>query len=456
MKPVLTAAEYRRVDKAWQGDLAAAMDRAGHAVALCAIRHGAGYGKRVAVLAGPGNNGGDGYVAARYLKRRGAFVEIRTLDRPRTEVAQRAAAAAEDEGIGIGELGALDPDADLVIDALFGGGVRGALPEAVTDWMDMRAPVVAVDFPTGLDPDTGEVAAQAFRAVETVTFGALKTGHVMGRGPEQCGQVTVVDIGIEGGEPSFFVAEEIDAPRPARGRKTHKWDAGAVLVVGGSTGMVGASIFTGRSALSFGAGSVQVSSPRPDLIHQIAPELPTLDYEDAEERLDRFDVVIAGPGLADEEAGAARPLIAKAERVILDAGGLTRDLLSAAGESGGEVIVTPHSGEFSRLAGYGGGAYAARALARRHGVVVLLKGNPTLVTDGGKPILVRSGGPELASIGTGDVLAGMIGALWARGLDARDAAISGAYWHGVAGSEMARWGTVTADRLVEVIGEFAW
>lgn len=456
MKPVLTAAEYRRVDKAWQGDLAAAMDRAGHAVALAAVRHGAGYGKRVAVLAGPGNNGGDGYVAARYLKRRGAFVKVRALGEPGTEVAERASAATRADGIEVVELGRPDPGTDLVIDALFGGGVRGRLPLSVVNWMDTPAPVVAVDFPTGLDADTGEVSQRAFRAVETVTFGAMKTGHVMGRGPEHCGVVTLADIGIEGGEPSFFIAEEEDAARPARDRKTHKWDAGAVLVVGGSTGMVGASIFAGRSALAFGAGSVVVASPRSDLIHQIAPELPTLEFDDAEERLDRFDVVIAGPGLAEGDASAARPLIAKAEKVILDAGGLTPEMLSAAGEGGGEVVVTPHSGEFARLAGHGGGAYAARALARRHGVLVLLKGNPTMVTDGGKPVLVRTGGPELASIGTGDVLAGMIGALWARGLDARDAAISGAYWHGVAASEMARWGTVTADRLAELVAEYAW
>lgn len=456
MKPVLTAAEYRRVDKAWEGDLTAAMDRAGHAVALAAVRHGAGYGRRVVVLAGPGNNGGDGYVAARYLERRGAFVQIRTLGSPKSEVASAAADAAAGAGIPVSDLGAPDPDADLVVDALFGGGVRGGLPSPVIAWMATDAPVIAVDFPTGLDPDTGQVAERAFRAVETVTFGAIKTGHVMGRGPEHCGEVTVADIGIEGGDPAFSIAEKSDAARPERERTTHKWDAGAVLVVGGSTGMVGASIFAGRGALAFGAGSVVVASPRSDLVHQIAPQLPTLDWAEAEERLDHFDVVIAGPGLAEADSGAARPLIAKSERVVLDAGGLTPELLAAAGEGGGEVIVTPHSGEFARLTGHGGGSYAARALARKHGITVLLKGNPTVISDGGKPVLVTSGGPELASIGTGDVLAGMIGALWARGLGARDAAISGAFWHGAAGSDLARSGTVTADRLADAIGAYAW
>ena len=456
MEPVLTAEEYRRVDKAWEGDLSAAMDRAGHAVALAAARHGAGYGKRVIVLAGPGNNGGDGYVAARYLKSRGAFVEIRSLGEPKTEVAVEAAELAAAAGIPVAGLGPPDPEADLVVDALFGGGVRGALPGEVIEWMGTAAPVIAVDYPTGLDPDTGSVEERAFHAVETVTFGSLKTGHLMSLGPEHCGKVTVVDIGIEGGRPAFYIAEETDAPRPGRDRTTHKWDAGAVLVVGGSTGIVGASTYAGRSALAFGAGSVVVASPRADLVHQIAPQLPTFEMADAESRLDRFDVVIAGPGLAEADGDAARPLIAKAERVVLDAGGLTPELLAAATEGGAEVIVTPHAGEFTRLTGHGGGAYAARALARKHGVTVLFKGNPTIVSDGGIPVLVTSGGPELASIGTGDVLAGMIGALWARGLGPRQAAVSAAYWHGVAGSQLARRTTVTADLLTTAIGEYAW
>jgi hydroxyethylthiazole kinase-like uncharacterized protein yjeF len=456
VKPVLTAAEYRRVDKAWEGDLGAAMDRAGHAVALAVARHGAGYGKRVVVLAGPGNNGGDGYVAARYLRSRGAFVTIQALGEPKTAEAAGAAEAAASDGIAISALGPPDPQADLVIDALFGGGVRGGLPAEVMAWMDIDAPVVAVDFPTGLDPDTGRVAEKAFHAVETVTFGTMKTGHVLGHGPEHCGLVTMADIGIEGGKPSFLLAEEDDAPKPVRHRTTHKWDAGAVLVVGGSTGMVGASVYAGKSALVFGAGSVNVASPRPDLVHQIAPQLPTFDLTDAGWRLDRFDVVVAGPGLAEADRDSARPLVAKAERVLLDAGALTPELFTAATEGGAEVVVTPHTGEFVRLTGHGGGSYAARALARKHDMTVLLKGNPTVISDGGVPVLVTTGGPELASIGTGDVLAGMVAALWARGLSPFAAAVSGAYWHGVAASRLASTTTVTADLLSNEIGGYAW
>ena len=455
MKPVLTADEYRRVDKAYTGDLIQAMDRAGHAVALAAARHGATYGKRVAVLAGPGNNGGDGYVAARYLKTRGAHVTIHALADPSTSEAWDAAAKAVLAGVQVRELG--EPtETDVVIDALFGGGARRGLPDEVVAWMETAAPVVSVDYPTGLDPDTGKVDEAAFHALETVTFSTLKTGHVLGVGPDHCGLVTVADIGIHGGEPSMFVAEASDAPRPRRQRKTHKWSAGSVLVMAGSSGMVGASTLAGRAALNFGAGTVYLASDRVDQVQQITPELPALDLEQAGGAVKRFDVVVAGPGLAADDAATIRPVLAAAQKVVLDAGGLTPSMLQAAKDGGAEVVVTPHDSEFVRVAGVGAGVYAVRSFAEREGIVALRKGNPTMISDGGLPVLVDTGGPELASIGTGDVLAGMIAALWARGLNGMQAAVSAAYWHGVAGADLARHETVTADVLADYISVHAW
>jgi hydroxyethylthiazole kinase-like uncharacterized protein yjeF len=347
-------------------------------------------------------------------------------------------------------------ETDLVVDALFGGGVRGGLPSEVVRWMDTAATVVAVDYPTGLDPNTGNVDERAFSAAETVTFQSLKTGHLRGHGPDHCGEVTVVDIGIEGGEPSMWVAEEIDAPRPSRSRTAHKWSAGAVLVVGGSAGMVGASVFAGRAALHFGAGSVAVASPRSDLVTAAAPELLSMTFEEAESSLDRFDVVVAGPGLARSDRDGAMPIVRKSTQVVLDAGALDPAMVDAAKEGGGGAVVTPHAGEFERIAEVGSGSFSARAYAERQGITVLLKGSPTTVTNGSQPILVRTGGPELASIGTGDVLAGMIGALWARGLSPFNAAVSAAYWHGVAGADLARRSTVTADILAAHVGRFAF
>jgi hydroxyethylthiazole kinase-like uncharacterized protein yjeF len=228
------------------------------------------------------------------------------------------------------------------------------------------------------------------------------------------------------------------------------------LVIGGSTGMTGAAILAGRAALHFGAGSVAVASANPDLIAASGPELLAQSLTGMQDQLDRFDVVVAGPGLDEPDHPDALPLVSKASKVLLDAGALTLEMLDAALEGGAEVVVTPHAGEFKRIAGVGGGEYAVRALATKKGITVLLKGNPTTICDGNAPILVRSGGPELATIGTGDVLAGMVGALWARGLDARTALVSGAYWHGVAGADLAAQGTVTADHLATHVGGFAW
>jgi hydroxyethylthiazole kinase-like uncharacterized protein yjeF len=172
--------------------------------------------------------------------------------------------------------------------------------------------------------------------------------------------------------------------------------------------------------------------------------------------LDRFDVSIIGPGLADADVAASLPLVAKSSRLVLDAGALRPDVIEAATSDDAEVVVTPHAREFERIAGIGPGTYSIRAYAQRAGVVVVRKGNPTMITDGGLPILVLTGGPELATIGTGDVLAGMIGALWARGLRGIDAAVSAAYWHGRAASDLASLRSVTADELAERIGAFAW
>jgi hydroxyethylthiazole kinase-like uncharacterized protein yjeF len=454
VRPVLTASEFRRVEEAHGGDLGGAMDRAGHAVALAAIRAGAGYGARVIVLAGPGNNGGDGYVAARYLKGRGVFVAIHALAPPSTQLARDAEAKARAAGVPVVELGP-PVAADVVVDALFGGGARRGLPPHVLDWMETAAPVVAVDYPTGLDPDTGKVAERAFVAAETVTFGCLKTGHVRGDGPEHCGVVTVADIGISGGEPSMFVADEADASRPARGRTSHKWSAGAVLVVGGSRGLAGAAVLAGRAALNFGAGTVYLATPQVDIVQQAAPEVPAFDLDQAETEIDRFDVVVAGPGLAADDAASIHPILAKADRLVLDAGALTPATLAAARQGDAEIVITPHDAEFHRLSGVGAGAFSIRSFAMRERLTVLRKGNPTMVCDGSPPVLVTTGGPELATIGTGDVLAGMLAALWSRGLGPVQSAVSASYWHGRSGAELAEQRTVTAEVLTDYISVHA-
>lgn len=426
------------------------MDRAGLAVALAAAQMGAGYGTKVTVLCGPGNNGGDGYVAARHLHLRGAAVIASALAPPATESARRAADSARRAGVAITPLRGRE-STDLVVDALFGGGFRRGLPAVVAEWLPTQAPVVAVDVPSGLDPDTGEAPDGAFSAERTVTFGAFKAGHLLGSGPGLCGSISVVDIGLGAGDPVMKVAEVSDAPRPRRERLAHKWIAGSVLVVGGGSGMVGAAVLAGRAALNFGAGAVGVVSPQPESVGVLAPELLSYPLNRLGEVLDRYDVVIVGPGLGDLSDVVVSAL-AGARAVVADADALTSvESLSAASA----LIVTPHSGEFARLSSEPPGPESARRLADRLGGVVLLKGAPTLVTDGGVPWAVRSGGPELATIGTGDVLAGMVAALWARGLEPVEAARSAAYWHGAAAADLAILATVTADRLATHIGRWA-
>jgi ADP-dependent NAD(P)H-hydrate dehydratase / NAD(P)H-hydrate epimerase len=450
VKPVITPAEAARLDAT--GDIPVLMERAGLAVALAAVGLGAQYGSTVAVLAGPGNNGGDGSVAARILHRRGVGVTLYLLAEPVTDPARQALARARQAGVTVRALGPPRP-VDLVIDALFGGGYRPGLEPAVEAWFGTTAPVLAVDVPTGLDPLDGTVARAAFTATRTVTFHALRTGHLLGDGPDRCGLVTVADIGLQGGEPELLLAESIDTIRPPRLRVSHKWSAGSVLCVGGSVGMVGAAILVARSALGFGAGAAGVAVPDVGLAQTAGPDVLAYPLRQVPER---YGILVVGPGLGDLAPEVAPGYLDDPRPVVFDAdalGAVTSEQLST---RSGPTVLTPHAGEFRRLAGSEPDPVAARALAGSTGAVVLLKGNPTIVTDGGTPWVVTSGGPELATIGSGDVLAGMIGALLARGVDPLRAAVSAAYWHGVAGADLAREGTITANRLAAHIGRFAW
>ena len=459
MRPVLTAEQSRRQDALAEVDPRTLLDRAGLAVALRAVALGAGYGRRVAVLAGPGNNGGDGYVAARYLAGRGASVDTYPLTDPRTDPARWAHRLAQREGVSVRAWDDPRP-ADLVIDALFGAGFRGTLPD-LSAWQQVAARL-AVDVPSGLDATTGEISDGALAADATVTFHGYRVGHLVGSGPDACGQVTVADIGLPDVEPEMWLCEEGDAPLPVRARTAHKWSSGSVLVVGGSGGLDGAATLTARAALRAGAGAVMIACP-PTVEEKVrSPEIMTRaigsghsltasDLSQVVELAGRFDVVIIGPGLggAPDLAGFVTgllegwngPVVADADALnALDGPDqLVRD---------GETVITPHAGEFFRLTGRAATYGEAVGLAGETGVTVLLKGGPTFVM-GRERWVVNSGGPELATIGTGDVLAGMIGAFLAAGQEGPLAARSGAYWHGRAAAELQRFRTVTADRLVE-------
>ncbi|HHC08975.1 MAG TPA: NAD(P)H-hydrate epimerase, partial [Actinobacteria bacterium] len=309
MRPVITPEESARLDAAATLPVDVLMERAGYAVARWAATLGVGYGSRIVVLAGRGNNGGDGYVAARHLRRRGAEVVVRALGAPKRPAARRAAALAEAAGVRIEPLGVPDGEWELLVDAAFGVGFRGGLPPELVPWTELGGPVLAVDVPSGLDAATGEVVDAAFSAELTVTFHALKTGHLLGEGPDRSGRVEVVDIGLDGERPEFLLCEEADAPRPTRPRTAHKWSAGSVLVVGGSPGMVGAPVLVADAALRAGAGAVAIACPEglQPIYETMRPGLLTVAVAPGDRfgadagsvlgRASRYDVLVVGPGL---------------------------------------------------------------------------------------------------------------------------------------------------------------
>ncbi len=468
MQPVITPAESSRLDKVSAEPVTTLMERAGFAVAVAASDMGIGYGDRATVLAGRGNNGGDGYVAAKHLARRGVQVTVQSLGFPAGDFspARSAAAEAARSGVTIESLGA-PGETDLIVDALFGIGFHGALPDEVVPWTELDAPVLAVDIPSGIDAASGETDGTAFSAQMTVTFQALKTGHFLGEGPDRVGELRVVDIGLGDPRAEFLLCEADDAPLPVRDRTAHKWSAGSVAVVGGSPGITGAAMLASRAALNVGAGAATIvcsaslvpvyASLDPGVMaagvgngYWFRPE----DVDGVLEVADRYDVIVVGPGLGPVKTTFVEGVLEGwPGPLVLDADGLNAlDGLAALASRAGQTVITPHGGEFARLTGEKATYGAAERVADTTGAIVLLKGGPTFVTTGIETWAVTSGGPELATIGSGDVLAGMLGAFMAAGLPVDVAARSAAYHHGLAGARLSRRRAVTATELVDEVG----
>ena len=465
MERILSVAAMIEVDASSQRPVDHLMDAAGYGVALSAASMGIGYASVVHVLAGSGNNGGDGYVAARYLRRRGAAVTVHALSAPKAgSPAARAADAAVRAGVRVISLGGVH-SGDLVIDALFGTGFRGKLPGEVLPWIESGIAVLAVDVPSGVSGDTGTVEGPAFTAKRTATFHALKTGHVLGEGPDRCGEIDVYDIGLEGGTPAMYRFATRDVVVPHRARTAHKWSAGAVATIGGVPGLTGAALLAARSAIVSGAGvsSILTTAATVSAYESLAPDLVTIQASESSSWRDhasevlalmgRYDTLVLGPGLEPVSSVFVERIIRQFDgTVVVDAGALNAlprwDVL---GERTGPTVITPHAGEFKRLTGDEPTPEAARWLHDATGAVVVLKGNPTFVT-GEDQLVVDTGGPELATIGTGDVLAGMIGAFTASGIPTLNAVAGAAYLHGLAGSRLASRQTVTAPDLIREVG----
>ncbi len=443
MIPVVTIEQMRAIDAAAPEPVETLIDRAGAAVAREALRLlGGGYGRTVVVLAGPGNNGADGRVAADRLRERG--VRVRVVDA--TDVPTEL------------------PPADLVIDAAFGTGFRGSWrPPDVGGAM-----VLAVDVPTGLDAESGLAAATTLRADATVTFAAAKPGHVLGDGPDVVGALTIADIGLRVESPTIGIvtAADVAAWIPPRQRSAHKWDD-AVRVVAGSAGMTGAAHLAAAAAQRAGAGMVAMSSPGIDAdapTEAVDCRLPSVDWaDDVLADLHRFHALVVGPGLGREDhtvPSIVRTVVESVVPVVVDGDGLfalswndegTPDFLR---DREVATVLTPHDGEYALLTGSPPGddrIAAAVQLVRRSGAVVLLKGPTTVVAaPDGPTMLVVNGDERLATAGTGDVLSGIIGALLARGVPPAKAAAAGAFLHAEAAAASGRVGLVASD-LIDAI-----
>lgn len=442
----------------------ALMERAG-AAAFALLRRRWPDARRIAVLCGAGNNGGDGYVLARLAHLAGLEVQLSAVAGPPRAGSEAERARQAFLACGGAELSynaAALASADLLVDALLGTGLdrppAGAVADAIAAIDAAARPVLALDLPSGLDADTGAAPGAAVRATATISFVARKQGLYTGAARECCGELHFDDLRVPvvacaaAGEPPAVL---LDLPTlrarwlPPRRRGAHKGDFGHVLVLGGDHGYGGAACLAGTAAARAGAGLTSVATRPAHLPALLAarPELMVRGVDDAAglaPLLERAGVLAIGPGLGQGDFGRAlwAAALACGRPLVVDADAL--NLLAQTPQRRDDWILTPHPGEAARLLAstaarveadrYG----AVRALQQRYGGVALLKGAGTLVCDGRSPIgVVPYGNPGMASGGMGDVLTGIIAGLLAQRLPAHAAAALGACLHGAAGDAVA-------------------
>jgi NAD(P)H-hydrate epimerase len=445
----------------------ALMKRAGEA-SLRMLRVRWPTARTLAVACGAGNNGGDGYVLARFARAAGLAVLVLAVTDP-VRLAGDARLAWQDcvaSGVAVEPFSAaaLAP-ADVVVDAVLGtglgGDVRGGAAEALQAINASGRPVLALDLPSGLCADTGHPRGVAVRADATVTFVGLKTGLFLGDGPDHVGTLYFDDLGVRPPDPppvprlERIAEEEIAAALPRRPRSAHKGSFGSVVVVGGGPGMPGAAALAGEAALRVGAGRVTVlaapgsaaaiASRRPELIVHAVDEGPALRAA-----LEGADVIAAGPGLGRGEWGRAMlaaVLEYRAAPLVMDADALNLLADGVAGAPRSDWVLTPHPGEAARLLGSTTAAVQAdrlgalESLCARWGGVVVLKGAGTLVGAAGRvTAYCERGNPGMAVPGMGDVLTGAIAGILGQCRDPWRAARVSVLVHALAGDSEARAG----------------
>ena len=448
MRPILTTDAMRAAE-------GAAID-GGTSVEQLMERAGAGLAEAVyrfagplpaLVLCGPGNNGGDGYVAARYLKERGVDVRVAALSEPRSEAAQAARAQWD------GEVEILSGDtapAPLVIDALFGTGLKRGLEDSLVQQLSRLCAAavvrVACDLPSGVETDSGTELSDAPAFDLTVTFGALKPAHRLFPAMQKCGRVVLVDIGIAAESRLHEIAPPALPPLDPGG---HKYDRGLVHALAGK--MPGAIALAATAAAKAGAGYVRVSTSKPiETLSASIVQVGTAEVNDP-----HIGCLLVGPGMGDIPQVLTLTLTSRAPKV-LDA-----DAIAHLGEpgrlKGQDAIITPHAGELVKLFGEIEGTKVQRALeaARRSGAIVVYKGPDTIVAAPDGRVGFAPPAPAwLASAGTGDVLSGIIAALRARGMAAFDAACAGVWLHGRA-ARIAGPGLIADDLAAAIPGAIA-
>jgi NAD(P)H-hydrate epimerase len=440
-EPLYTAEEMRAAEAGH--DVDELMERAGRAVAEFILEE-LGEEESVTVVCGPGNNGGDGRVAARFLREEDW--DVRIVD-----------SKPDDAEKDLGSPG-------LIVDALFGTGFSGeprrGSARLIEQMNSTGVDIVAVDIPSGVDASTGEVAGAVVDAVATVTFHHEKVGLRVAPGAFHSGDVEVVDIGLAGGETEHLkVTTEILDSVLLRSSSDTKYTAGSVLVVGGSPGLTGAACLAARAAFRADAGYVAVAAPTESLpvLEVQLLEAVKRPLEDVWEAAERARALALGPGLGrtDERRALVRRLLEETDLpAVVDADALFE--LERFERSAGTVL-TPHSGELARLLDVESSwvdahrLEAARRAVDRFGCVVLLKGEGTLVAAPGERMLVCPGWPSLATAGTGDVLTGIIGAFLAKGMSARLAAAAAATLHAEAAAEAPQRAGLVASDVIEML-----
>jgi NAD(P)H-hydrate epimerase len=466
---VHTADQVRALDRHAIDDLQipsyTLMTSAGEA-ALSALRSCWPSAQRIAVVCGPGNNGGDGYVLARLAREQRLEVVAIGLHEPAR--LQGDARRAHDDFVAAGgTVGAWHANClrgtDVVVDAIFGVGlsrpVAGIAAEAIAAINHSDAHVLALDIPSGLHADTGEILGDAVHAERTVTFLGLKLGFYVGDGPNCVGVVMfdaleLPQTALAHVEPVAALIDEaaIAELLPRRRRTAHKGQQGSVLVIGGNIGMAGAARMTGEAALRAGAGLVTVATRTENVAAIVGarPELMcrgVMHAEDLTALIAHADVIALGPGLGQDDWARTmfEAALGTTRRAVVDADAL--NLLAQSPRTNAHWVLTPHPGEAARLIGKTAAEVqhdrlgAAREIAARYGGVVVLKGAGTLVvSDKGLPAICDRGNPGMASAGMGDVLTGVIAGIVAQKAELAAAARVGVLVHALAGDMAARRG----------------